>query len=224
MAEFNYVLHKNNEQDGYTIVKTFESPTFKRFELDPTEAYEKVTINNKRNFPGLFDIEKSEIPEFCGPMRKVMCRIDECDFCQIRKTDKDIHQEYTDMENHMGYFYCDECKDLLMEGLKNTGIRPIWYIRERFQKQGDHRCLVWVERTRRDEDGKRVNYGPRLFEKWQIMGWYAYMMNDKVDDLKKPHITCEGSGYFKSVSIDEINRLNPEDNTDYNPNDDPQYK
>ena len=56
-----------------------------------------------------------------------------------RKTDKDIHQEYTDMENHMGYFYCDECKDLLMEGLKNTGIRPIWYIRERFQKQGDQK-------------------------------------------------------------------------------------
>ena len=44
MAEFNYVLHKNNEQDGYTIVKTFEPPTFKRFELDPTEAYEKITI------------------------------------------------------------------------------------------------------------------------------------------------------------------------------------
>ncbi len=222
MDKVNYVLCKKNEEEGYTIAKIYESPTYKKIDLDPMEAYDKIIIQNIHNFPELFDIKKPEKPEFCGPFRKVMCRIDECDFCGVRKTFEEIHQEYTDLANHMGYFYCDECKELMIEGLKDTGVRSIWYIRERHHKQKS-RCMVWIERTRRNEQGQRINYGPIAFEKWEIMGWHATMLEDKSDSVIKPHIICEGSGFYKAVPVEIILKLNPEDDIEYDPNQDSKY-
>lgn len=224
MAEYNYLLYKKSDELDYTIVKTLETPSFKRVELDPENAYDLITIDNKRNYPGLFNIEKSDKTVFFPPIRKVMCRIDTCDFCEQQKPVEDIHQEYTDLDNNMGYFYCNECRDTLMEGLKNTGVRPIWYIRERFEKDGYRISKVWIERTRRDDNGKSVDYGPYIFEKWDIIGWYATMIHDKLNNVMKPHVVCEGNGYIKSVPVDKILILNPEDNPAYNPNEDPKYK
>ena len=218
MSEFNYVLYQNGEGGDYSIAKVIEPPTFKRVELDPTQAYDVVKISNQSDYPGLFLNEKKNKSKFMTPFRKVMCRIDTCDFCEITTTADNINQEYTDLDNHLGYFYCNECKDVLIECLKNSGVEPIWYIRERGEKK------VWVERSRRDANGEIVNYGPFVFEKWKINGWYANMMNDKTDNVIKPHITCEGSGFIKAVPVDKIMRLNPKDNSEYNPNDDPTYK
>jgi hypothetical protein len=224
MSQFNYVLTKNSNNDEYKIAKVFESPTYTKIHLDLNEAYENIKIQNKNDFPELFNKTTTDKLEFISPIRKVMCRIDECDFCNKRKTDDDIHQEYTDINSNLGYFYCDDCKDFLIEGLKNTGVRPIWYIRERFEKEHCRRCFVWIERTRRNHEGIRIDEGPFTFEKWEIIGWYAHMMIDKCDNIEKPHIVCEGKGYSKSVSIEQILRLNPKDDPDYNPNDDPIYK
>ena len=222
MNNINYVLYKKSENDVYSIAKICESPTYKKVDLDLTNAYEKIIIENKQNFPELFDITKPDKPEFSSPYRKVMCRIDECDFCGVRKTSEEIHQEYTDLANHMGYFYCDQCKDLMIQGLKDTGVQSIWYLRERHRRLKS-RCLVWIERTRRNEQGHRINYGTITFEKWEIMGWYATMIEDKIDNIIKPHVICEGNGFYKAVPVEMILRLNPEDNTDYDPNDDPKY-
>lgn len=221
MEKFNYVLTKNSDKDEYKIAKIYEPPTYKQIQLNPNEAYENIKILNKSDFPELFNNTENDKLEFITPIRKVMCRIDECDFCNQRKTSDEINQEYTDINYNLGYFYCDDCKDYMFEGLKNTGVRPIWYIRERFDKK---RCYVWIERTRRNSEGIRIDEGAFTFEKWEIMGWYAHMMIDKCDNIEKPHIVCEGKGYSKSVSIEQILRLNPEDNLDYNPNDDPKYK
>jgi hypothetical protein len=220
MTEFNYVLYIDKEGD-YNIVKTIEPPTFKYVDLDPTQAYDVVKIKNKSDYPGLF--LKDEKPKYFAPIRKVMCRIDTCDFCEQIKSVDEIKQEYTDLDNRLGYFYCNECKDILIDCLKNSGVSPIWYIRERNEKKLFENT-VWIERSRRDENGNIVNFGPYIFEKWKINGWYAYLLNDKSENIMKPHITCEGNGYIKSVSIAKILELNPEDNPDYNPNEDPKYK
>jgi len=217
MTEFNYVLYKDKEGD-LSIAKILEPPTFTPVQLDPTQAYDVVKVTNKVDYPGLF---KKDDNKYFGPLRKVMCRIDTCDFCEQVKNE--INQEYTDRDNHLGYFYCNECKDVLIDTLKKSGVEPIWYIRERNETKlfGD---IVWIERSRRDENGNIVNVGPVTFEKWKINGWYAYLKNDKFDNGMKPHITCEGNGFIKAVSVDKILKLNPIDNPDYNPNDDPQYK
>ena len=223
MSQFNYVLAKNSNNDEYNIDKIFEPPTYRKIELDLNEAYENIKIQNKNDFPELFNNSTTDKLEFISPIRKVMCRIDECDFCNKRKTDNEIHQEYTNMNCNLGYFYCDDCKDFMIEGLKNTGVRPIWYIRERFEKDNYSRCYVWIERTRRNHEGIRIDEGPFTFEKWEIIGWYAHMMIDKSDNIEKPHVICEGKGYTKSVSIEQILRLNPEEDPHYNPNDDAEY-
>jgi hypothetical protein len=218
MTEFNYVVYENKEDNSFHIGKVMEPSTYKKVELDQNQAYDVVKINNKADYPGLFDKDKSS--NLC-PMRKVMCRIDTCDFCEKIKTVEEIKQEYTDIYNKLGYFYCDDCESVLMNCLKSSGLEPIWYIRERNSKKN---CSVWIERSRRDSDGKIVNYGPYVFERWYITGWYAYMMNDKTDNVLKPHVTCEGNDYMKSISVDKILKLNPKENPDYNPNDDPIYQ
>lgn len=217
MTEFNYVLYKGKEGD-LSIAKILEPPTFNQVKLDPTQAYDVVKITNKVDYPGLFE---KDTTKYFGPLRKVMCRIDTCDLCEQVKSE--INQEYTDRDNHLGYFYCNECKDVLIAILKNSGVEPIWYIRERNEKKLFDN-IVWIERSRRDENGNIVNYGPLVFEKWKINGWYAYLKNDRLDNIMKPHVTCEGNGFIKAIPVDKILKLNPIDNPDYNPNDDPQYK
>jgi hypothetical protein len=224
MTEFNYVVYENKEDNSFHIGKVFEPTSYKKIELDPNEAYDVVKINNKADYPGLFSNEKNNKSTFMTPFRKVMCRIDTCDFCEKTTTADNINQEYTDIDNHLGYFYCNDCQPVLMDCLKNSGVDSIWYIRERHQKKDLYKCNVWVERSRRDANGEIVNYGPFVFEKWKINGWYAYMMNDKTENVIKPHITCEGNGFIKAVSVDKILKLNPRDNPDYNPNEDPMYK
>lgn len=221
MAEFNYFVYEKKGELG--IGKVFESPTFKKIDLDPEQAYDVVKIDNKANYPGLFPKDNCDERKFMAPLRKVMCRIDTCDFCECMKTPDEINQEFTNMDYRLGYFYCNECKDILMECLKNSGSEPVWYIREQIEKkQSDN--SVWIERSRRDDSGKIVNHGPYVFEKWQITGWYAEMILDKTDNILKPHLICEGKGYSKSVPVEKILKLNPKDNPDYNPNDDPIYK
>jgi hypothetical protein len=224
MSEFNYVVYQNGVGGDYRIAKVIESPTFKPFELDPTRAYDVIKIHNKSDYPGLFDNDKCENSKYLTPFRKVMCRIDTCDFCEKTTSADNIHQEYTDLDNHLGYFYCNDCKDDLIQCLKQSGVEPIWYIRERYEKKNVYKCSVWVERSRRDDNGEIINYGPYTFEKWQIYGWYANMIIDKTDNVVKPHIICEGNGYIKTVPVEKILKLNPLDNPDYNPNDDPIYK
>lgn len=218
MTEFNYVLYENKEDNSFHIGKVLESPTYKKIELDPKEAYDVVKIDNIADYPGLLNRDNSK--QLC-PIRKVMCRIDTCDFCEKIKTVQEINQEFTDLYNRLGYFYCNDCHSNFINSLKSSGVEPIWYIRERSPNKN---YSVWVQRSRRDKDGKIVNYGPYVFEKWYITGWFAYMMIDKTDNVMKPHVTCEGNNYMKSIPVDKIKRLNPEHDPDYNPNEDPIYK
>ena len=214
----NYIVYDKLDGSDPEIVKTFGPPTYQRVELDPAEAYQQVSVSStilSDLLPTKHSIYQTNYDKFghgvfCSPVRKVMVRIDVCDFCERTFTEK-MHVENTDYENREGYFYCAECTPILYDGLKNSGTGDIWYLRERKQ--------VWIPRTRRDENGQRIQTGPYTFEKWTIRGWYAY---DKVglDGINKPHVTCDGEEYSKSVAIDIIKKANPEANPNYCPNDD----
>jgi hypothetical protein len=216
----NYVIYDPKDGTKPMIVKIMEPPTYKKVELDPTEAYESVSVSASV-YADIMGMKPTgcEGAVFCPPSRKVMVRIDECDLCQRRfpNYEQDIHCEYTDLENREGYFYCTECSDILYEGLKNTGTRDIWYLRDR------HEWNVWIPRTRRDENGVRIYTGPFHFEKWNICGWHAHNMEDSMDGIVKPHLVCTGNSFFKSVPVQIIKEANPEDNPDYCPNDDPKW-
>jgi hypothetical protein len=215
--DMDYVVYDPNDGSDPIIVKTLGPPTYRKVELDPTEAYQPMRVS-----ASIYDtlmgvkpnLEAKTIGVFCAPSRKVMVRVDECDLCQRRFPDheNDIHFEYTDLENREGYFYCTECTEILYEGLKNTGTREIWYLRDR------HEWEVWVPRTRRDENGVRIYTGPFHYEKWNICGWHAYDIEDANDGKVKPHLFCTGNSFVKSVPIDMIKSANPEDNQDYCPN------
>ena len=211
-TNINYVVYDPEDGTGPIIVKTLGPPTYQKVELDPTEAYQPIHVSASiyANIMGV----KPSVGVFCPPSRKVMVRIDECDLCQRRfpNYEEDIHQEYTNLDNHEGYFYCTECTEILYEGLKNTGTRDIWYLRDRPEWE------VWVPRTRRDENGVRIYTGPFHYERWNISGWHAHDMLDANDGKVKPHVICAGNSFFKSVPIEMIKSANPEDNPDYCPN------
>ena len=218
--EFNYVVINKDNKDY--VVRVLETPTYKKIELDPTEAYTPAFIPtgmNTSDYPGLFNIDNND--KYITPLRKVMCHIGKCDFCDKIVGPAAIHQEYTDLENHLGYFYCDKCEDVFTETLKRTGIRSIWYLRER--RSEEHKYDIWVPRTRRDENGNRINNGPYIFEKWMIYGWYAYDHNDE-NGILKPHVVCDNGILNKLVPVDFILELNPENDLEYNPNDDLKWK
>lgn len=213
----NYVVYDPNDGTDPIIVKTSGPPTYQKVELDPTEAYQPMRVSASiyadimGEKPNLAAKERGV---FCPPSRKVMVRMDECDLCERRFSnhEDDIFCEYTDFENREGYFYCTECTEILYEGLKNTGTRDIWYLRDRPEWE------VWIPRTRRDENGARMYTGPFHYEKWNITGWYAQDMEDATDGKVKPHITCAGNSFFKSVPIEIIKAINPENDPDYCPN------
>jgi hypothetical protein len=222
--DINYMLYDPQDGTEPIIVKTVGPPTYKKVELDPTEAYQPVHVSSSMYADIIgknhdLDTREVGVGVFCPPSRKIMVRVDECDLCQRRfpNHEEDIHCEYTDRDNHQGYFYCTGCTDIFYEGLKNTGTRDIWYLRERPEWE------VWIPRTRRDENGVRIYTGPIQFEKWSISGWFAHDMQDANDGKVKPHLTCEGNSFYKSVPIEMIKEANPEDNPDYCPNNDPKW-
>lgn len=220
--EINYVLINKDNKDY--VVRVLEPPNYKKVDLDPKEAYIPAYLPdnyNKKDYPGIFN-EHEVLTKVClSPMRKVMCHIGKCDFCDRIVGSENLNQEYTDINNKLGYFYCKDCTDIFEESLKRTGVEKIWYLRKR-QTIEDRYC-IWVPRTRRDENGNRIKYGPYKFEKWMIYGWYAYEHKDE-NDILKPHVICENEEFNKLVPIDFINELNPENDTEYNPNDDPKWK
>ena len=217
--QFNYI---SVDRDGqHYIARTFEEPTYKKIELDPSQEYITAFIPEgmkKSDYPGIFD--NCEVEEYPTPFRKVMCQIGVCDFCNRNLGDDLIHQEYTDLNNHMGYFYCDDCKEQFYECLKRSGTRAIWHLRKR--NNGGYN--IWTPRTRRDENGKRIHTGQYIYEKWRIYGWYANTIEDKDDGIMKPHVVCENDSLSKTIPVETIFRINPENDPDYNPNEDPELK
>lgn len=221
-CNINYVIINKDNKDY--VVRVIEPPTYKKIELDPKEAYIPAYIPDnlgKKDYPGIFNIEKTQTKVCLSPIRKVMCHIGKCDFCLNIVGAEDIKHEYTDIDNRLGYFYCNECTDIFEESLKRTGVEKIWYLRKRQSKE--NRYSIWVPRTRRDDHGNRIKYGPYIFEKWRIYGWYAYEHKDE-NGILKPHLICDNGEVNKLVSIDFIYELNPENDPDYNPNNDPKWK
>jgi hypothetical protein len=219
--QFNYLAVINNDGQHF-VARVFEEPTYAKVELDPSQEYITAFIPEgmkKSDYPGIFD-NCDEVDDYPTPFRKVMCPIGVCDFCQRKLGFELIHQEYTDHNNHMGYFYCNDCKEQFYECLKRSGTRAIWHLRER----NDEGYNIWVPRTRRDANGKRIYTGKFSYEKWRIYGWYAYTLEDKEDGVMKPHIICENESLSKKIPVENIFKLNPEHDLNYNPNEDPELQ
>ena len=216
---FNYMVFNNDDENQ--IIRVFEKPTYRKIDLNKDEAYETISIPDgmlPKHYPGLFKTQEKE-EYYPSPFRKVMCSICICDLCNKNVGSDNIKQEYTDIYNRMGYFYCNDCNEYLFEILKKSGMEDIWYLRERNQ-DSNNRYNIWIPRTRRDENNKRINSGPFTFEKWRIVGWYATMLDDNKDKIKKPYVLCENADTNKLIPVDILKRANPENDPNYIPDPD----
>ena len=113
------------------------------------------------------------------PIRAVMIYQLKCYCCgDFQATDDDIHWESTDTESRLGYKYCSNCKPYFRQALFNT-LAPIWHLRleyENWHEQNNlelERPFIWVNRTRRDSDGRRDVLGasPYRYTKWRVINW-----------------------------------------------------
>ena len=120
---------------------------------------------------------ESKIP---SPRRLVMIAMLRCYLCgDFQKTDDDIHYEGVG-EHTYGYRYCTECRPYFLGSLYKV-IKPIMKFRRNYEEWvASHdntmpKPFIWVARTRRDENGKRIVGGnsPYRYTKWRIINWVA---------------------------------------------------
>ena len=118
---------------------------------------------------------ESKIPP---PRRLVMIAMLRCYLCgDFQKTDDDIHYEGVG-EHTLGYRYCSECRPYFLGSLYKS-IRPIIKFRREYEAWvASHdntlpKPFIWVARTRRDENGRRIVGGnaPYRYTKWCIINW-----------------------------------------------------
>jgi len=118
---------------------------------------------------------ESNIPE---PKRLVMICMLRCYLCgDVEKTDDDIYYEGVD-EHTFGYRYCTECRPYFLGSLYKS-IRPIMKFRREYEAWVASRDntlpkpFIWVARTRRDENGRRIVGGkaPYRYTRWRILNW-----------------------------------------------------
>jgi len=120
---------------------------------------------------------ESKIP---SPKRLVMIWMLRCYLCgNFQKTDDDIYYEGVG-EHTFGYRYCTECRPYFMGSLYKA-ITPIIKFRRNYEAWVASRDtttpkpFIWVARTRRDKNGKRIVGGntPHRYTKWRILNWVA---------------------------------------------------
>ena len=124
---------------------------------------------------------ESNIP---SPKRLVMIAALRCYLCgNFQKTNDDIHYEGVG-EHTFGYRYCTECRPYFMASLYKA-ITPIIKFRRNYEAwvasrdTTTQKPFIWVARTRRDGNGKRIIVGnaPHRYTKWRILSWVALKYN-----------------------------------------------
>ena len=133
--------------------------------------------------------------ELCNPIRAVMIYQFKCYCCgDFQKKDDDIHWENVDQVNRLGYKYCTDCKPYFRNALFKT-LAPIWSLRLKYEEWLEQnnlslqRPFIWVNRTRRNAEGKRDILGtsPYRYTKWLIINWVTKkhsMPHPSVDGTK----------------------------------------
>ena len=189
-----------------------------------------------------------------APKRLVMIPMLRCYLCgDFQKTDDDIHYEGVG-EHTFGYRYCTECRPYFMGSLYKA-IKQIIEFRRRYEAwvaSADMtipKPFIWVARTRRDENGKRIVGGNtrHRYTKWNILNWVARKLetqrissedNETVIQQEEDSLLCEQieekevvgfecMSITKSVPLIDIyiTNLGLLDNPEYDPNiDDPLNK
>ncbi len=147
---------------------------------DPNLPHRTINISintHSQSEIAWYEDPRSEIPP---PSRLVMISKLRCYLCgDIQKTEDDIHYESVGKHTY-GYRYCTECRPYFLKSLYN-GIAPVLHFRHKYEewlKSHDYDSpmpFVWVARTRRDNNGKRIVGGntPYRYTKWRVINWVS---------------------------------------------------
>jgi len=147
---------------------------------DPNLAHRTIDISKQtytREEMEWYADPESKIP---SPKRLVMISMLRCYLCgNFQKTNDDIYYEGVG-EHTFGYRYCTECRPYFMGSLYKA-ITPIMEFRRKYEAWVASRDtttpkpFIWVARTRRDKNGKRIVRGntPYRYTKWRILNWVA---------------------------------------------------
>jgi hypothetical protein len=191
-------LIDNLQIEKYENILTTNEASILLFELNNLQLLVNAKIPyglSYINFPKVFSNDDYSI-EFPLPVRKVMFRPDICDICNRENIpDTEINVEWTDPDNYYGWYYCNDCKDRLMEYLQNSDTQKIWHLRENE--------TILIERSSLDSDGNQIK------EHWRIRSWLPKKVIDKISGEYKEALYCSNSEFYKYIFIDDILRLNP---------------
>jgi hypothetical protein len=147
---------------------------------------------------------ESKIPP---PKRLVMISVLRCYLCgDFNKTDDSIYFEGVG-EHTFGYRYCSECRPYFLGSLYKS-IIPIMKFRRDYEEWVASRDMtlpkpfIWVARTRRDENGRRIVAGntPYRYTKWRVLNWVTTkhkfprispIDNETIINEEEDSIVCE---------------------------------
>ena len=153
---------------------------------DPNLAHRTIDISKHKYTSEEMEWYADPESNIPPPKRLVMICMLRCYLCgDFKKTEDDIHCESAG-EDIFGYRYCTECRPYFMASLYKA-ITPIIKFRRNYEAWLDSydtttttttvtsKPFIWVARTRRDENRKRIVGGntPYRYTKWRILNWVA---------------------------------------------------
>jgi hypothetical protein len=152
---------------------------------DPNLAHRTIDISKHKHTSEEMEWYADPESKIPPPKRLVMICMSRCYLCgDFQKTEDDIHYEGVG-EHTFGYRYCTECRPYFLDSLYKA-ITPIIKFRRNYEAWLDSydttstttttpKPFIWVARTRRDENGKRIVGGntPYRYTKWRILNWVA---------------------------------------------------
>jgi len=192
---------------------------------DHSQPYRRVNPDNYTSEELRWYVT-GEIPPH--PMSMCMIYAKKCYLCG------DFQQEQEDMrfesagEHPFGYKFCKDCEPYFRRDMQGRlKLSCIWELRVAYEKWREdvkssspspsapkpEKPFVWVNRTRRDENGQRdmVSSHPYIYTKWRIINWVPKKFSMvHYDETKKEVIRDEEYGVVVEQIDEQPNIVNDE--------------
>ena len=164
-----------------------------------------------------------EIP--ASPMSMCMTYAKKCYLCGDFQQDEEDMRFESVGEHPFGYKFCKDCEPYFRRDMQGRlKLSCIWELRLAYEKWREdvksssatakpEKPFVWVNRTRRDENGERdmVSKRPYKYTKWRIINWVPKKFEmSHYDETIKEVIRAEEYGLVVEQIDEQPNIINDE--------------
>jgi len=164
-----------------------------------------------------------------SPMLIYMTFAKKCYLCGDFQDHEDDMRFESSGEHPYGYKFCKDCEPYFHRDMRERlKLSCIWELRVAYEEwrkfvrstspvaentTKPEKPFVWVNRTRRDENGRRdmVSKRPYIYTKWRIINWVPYKFEmTHYDEIKKEVISNEEYGVVVEQIDEQPNIMNDE--------------